>query len=240
MNEILIVWMRKTMNVLVIHPIYFCSGRWIAGCSEGLLVWNRRCGLSLGYATHSVSVTGTFGFHPIIYYSEPQFLFGELKVPLFSDMWFGLTNPSLHQGYSYGGAGKTKWVSICKTLIRSKCACWHLISIVVKCKALFPLFLSNICKMATIQITRIMTFCYFVLNSQLSSHLWTCPTNQPICLYDAAGTFITLVTEKYKSKENMVCIFMNLLDICLIQNFSFIQGVWSQDNFTWCKWIKCT
>ena len=65
---------------------------------------------------------------------------------------------------------------------------------------------------------------YLKLHS-FSSHLWTHSTNQPICLYDAAGTFITLVTEKYKSKENMVCIFMELIRHLPYSELFLIQGV---------------
>lgn len=55
-----------------------------------------------------------------------------------------------------------------------------------------------------------MTFCYFTLNSTVSLLIYELiqPTSLSVCMMQ--HTFITLVTETYKSKENMVCIFMEL------------------------------
>lgn len=51
MNE-MYIWMKKwekNNGCISDSSKDFCSGRWIAGCSEGLLVWNRDVGSS-GYA----------------------------------------------------------------------------------------------------------------------------------------------------------------------------------------------
>ena len=137
-------------------------------------------------------------------------------------MCFGLINPSQHQGYSHGGVGKTKLSQHMQSTNKEHC----LLALNKYCcyvdLFLLCLWVKSIIFCNTNHKNNDILLFYLKLHS-VSSHLWTHSTNQPIRLYDAAGTFITLVTETYKSKENMVCIFMELSRHLPYSELSLIQ-----------------